>query len=68
MLEDPSDGRCTEMQAGAAQYLGDRDLAQRRAQSLESLHGVSNEIWKPVDRLAVLYERIGSLLGGGTAQ
>jgi hypothetical protein len=37
------------MQTGTAQYLSDLDLAQCRAQSLEPLHGVSDEIWKPVD-------------------
>ena len=50
------------MQAGAAQYLGDLDLAQRWAKSLEPLHGVTDEVRKLVDRLADLHERISTMI------
>ena len=49
------------MQAGTAEYLGNLDFAQSRTQCFEPLYGITDEIWKLVDRLANLYERICSL-------
>lgn len=60
-LEDSSDSRGTKMQAGAAQHLGDLDLAQHWEESLKTLHGMTDEIWQLVDGLTDLHERIGTL-------
>ena len=61
-LEDSPNSRGAEMQARAAQYLGDLDLTETWAQRFEALHCVTYEIGELVDRLTDLYEGIGALL------
>ena len=50
LLQDSFDGRLADVHAGPGQLLGDLQLAERRAEELDLLDGVTHDIRKPIDR------------------
>jgi hypothetical protein len=50
LLQDSFDSRLADVHAGPGQFLGDLQFAERRAEELELLDGVTHDVRKPIDR------------------
>jgi len=50
LLQDPPDGRLADVNACSGQRVGDLGLAQRRAEQLDVLNGIADEVRKSVHR------------------
>ena len=61
-LENAADGGGSQMEPGSAEHLGDLLLPQRRAENLQPLHEIANQLGELVDRLKGLHQGVGSCL------
>jgi hypothetical protein len=62
IAEEPANSRRRQVQPGAAKHLGDLDLPESRAQQLQPLDDVSDEVRELVDGDRDLEQRMRSLL------
>ena len=57
-LQDPPDGRLADMDTCPGQLVGDLRLAQRRAEQLDLLNSIADEIRKSIHRRSGLNEQV----------
>ena len=58
LLQDPPDGRLADVDTCPGQLVGDLRFAERRAEQLDLLDGIANEIRKSIHRRSGLNQRV----------
>jgi hypothetical protein len=59
-LENAADRGGAQMESGSAEHLGDLLLSQRRAENLQPLHQITDQLGQFIDRLKGLHQRFSA--------